>query len=73
MKSFKEFLNEGTFNSDSEIAIYDSEEGLTYIEKRKDGTYYGYNDEFDFDAKDLDELKMKLNKWGYRCIAGELI
>jgi hypothetical protein len=75
MKNFTEFvksINESTFESDDEVAIYDGNDGLTHIRKRKDGTYYGCNDKFDFNATDLADLKWKLNNWGYHCISGEL-
>lgn len=63
-------IDEGTFEDD-EIAIYDGKDGLTYIYKRENG-YYGYNDDFDFVAKDRDELEQKLNSWGYSLQAGSL-
>ena len=63
-------IDEGTFEDD-EIAIYDGKDGLTYIYKRENG-YYGYNDDFDFVAKDRDELEQKLNGWGYSLQAGSL-
>lgn len=69
-----ESLNEGTFAEEDEIATYDDpsgEDGLTHIMKRKVG-YYGYNDNFDFYAKDKKELKGKLKSWGYKLIAGKI-
>lgn len=63
-------VDEGTFEDD-EIAIYDGKDGLTYIYRRENG-YYGYNDDFDFVAKDREELEQKLNSWGYRLQAGSL-
>jgi len=63
-------IDEGTFEGD-EVAIYDGKDGLTYIYKREDG-YYGYNDDFDFEAKSRAELEQKLNSWGYRLQAGSL-
>ena len=63
-------VNEGTFQG-NEIAIYDGEDGETYIEKRGTG-YYGYNNSFDFEAEDKAELKWKLDSWGYRLIAGSI-
>jgi len=71
--NISESLNEGTFEED-EIATYDDpkgEDGLTHIVKRKKG-YYGYNDNFDFYAKDKNELKGKLKSWGYKLIAGKI-
>ena len=47
------------------------EDGETRIEKRGRG-YYGYNDEFDFTAKNKRELEQKLRGWGYYLIAGSL-
>ena len=64
-------VEEGTFHSPREIAIYDGPDGETYIEKRGTG-YYGYNNEFDFTAEDKAELKHKLNSWGYRLVAGSI-
>lgn len=69
-----EALNEATFAEEDEIATYEDpsgEDGLTHIMKRKGG-YYGYNDNFDFYAKDKKELKGKLNSWGYKLIAGKI-
>ena len=63
-------VNESTFQG-NEIAIYDGEDGETYIEKRGTG-YYGYNNSFDFTAKDKAELEQKLNMWGYYPIAGSI-
>jgi len=65
-------LNEGTFD-EGEIAIYmgNDDSGLTHIFKRGSG-YYGYNDEFDFEAKDKAELEAKLKRWGYVLQAGSL-
>lgn len=71
IKLYEQFVNEGTYNNDREIAIYDGEDGLTYIEKRGKG-YYGYNDEFDFEAKDKAELEKKLKSWGYKLISGSI-
>ena len=81
LQSYNEFLNEGetqieslkegTYNSDREIAIYDGEDGLTYIEKRGKG-YYGYNDEFDFEAENKAELEKKLKSWKYKLISGSI-
>jgi len=70
LHGFYRFVNEGTFSSDTEIAIYDGEDGMTYIEKLPDGTFYGYNDNFDFDAENSEELLAKLTEWGYTLIAG---
>ena len=64
-------LVEGTYNNDREIAIYDGEDGLTYIEKRGKG-YYGHNDEFDFEAEDKAELEKKLKSWKYKLISGSI-
>jgi hypothetical protein len=62
---------EGTYNSSKEIAIYDGEDGLTHIEKRGKG-YYGYNDEFDFEATDKADLEKKLKSWKYKLISGSI-
>jgi hypothetical protein len=62
---------EGTYNSKREIAIYDGAEGLTHIEKRGKG-YYGYNDEFDFEATDKADLVKKLKSWKYKLISGSI-
>jgi len=66
-----ESLKEGTYNNDREIAIYDGEDGLTYIEKRGKG-YYGHNDEFDFEAENKAELEKKLKSWKYKLISGSI-
>ena len=66
-----EQVNEGTYNNDREIAIYDGEDGLTYIEKRGKG-YYGYNDEFDFEAENKAELEKKLKSWKYKLMSGSI-
>ena len=71
VKQIVESLDEGTYNNDREIAIYDGEDGLTHIEKRGNG-YYGYNDEFDFEAKDKAELEKKLKSWKYKLISGSI-
>ena len=76
LKKIQEFfskpLKEGTFD-EGEIAIYmgNDDSGLTHIFKRGSG-YYGYNDEFDFEAKDKAELEAKLKRWGYELQAGSL-
>ena len=62
---------EGTYNNDRDIAIYDGEDGLTYIEKRGKG-YYGYNDEFDFEAENKAELEKKLKSWKYKLMSGSI-
>ena len=64
-------LKEGTYNSKREIAIYDGPEGLTHIEKRGKG-YYGYNNEFDFEATDKADLEKKLKSWKYKLISGSI-
>jgi hypothetical protein len=71
MVVWNESLEEGTYNSKREIAIYDGAEGLTYIEKRGKG-YYGYNDEFDFEATDKADLEKKLKSWKYKLISGSI-
>ena len=71
VKLFEDFIKEGTYNSSREIAVYDGEDGLTYIEKRGKG-YYGYNDEFDFEAADKAELEKKLKSWKYKLISGSI-
>ena len=64
-------VDETTFES-GQIAVYDGgEDGETFIEKRGNG-YYGYNDRFDFEAKDKAELEQKLKRWGYTLQAGKL-
>ena len=63
-------VNEGTLYG-NEVAIYMGEDGETRIEKRGRG-YYGYNNEFDFTAKNKRELEQKLRGWGYYLIAGSL-
>ena len=65
-------LEEGTFDQ-GEIAIYmgNDDSGLTHIFKRGSG-YYGYNDEFDFEAKDRADLEQKLKSYGYELLAGSL-
>ncbi len=78
MKYFKTYeayrrgvsVDEGTLYG-NEVAIYMGEDGETRIEKRGRG-YYGYNDEFDFTAKNKKELEQKLSGWGYYLIAGSL-
>jgi|APGre2960657404_1045060.scaffolds.fasta_scaffold218615_2 hypothetical protein len=70
IKLFEEFMSERTFE-DGQIAIYDGEDGLTYIEKRGK-SYYGYNDKFDFEAKDKAELEKKLKSWKYKLISGSV-
>ena len=57
--------------TNKEIAIYDGQEGLTYIEKRGN-SYYGYNNDFDFVAKNKKELKEKLKRWEYVLISGSI-
>lgn len=69
-KAFKKKYQEGTFEDD-EIAIFDGgEDGITKIYKNEDGSFYGANDEFDFTAKDEQELLRKLAMWGYKHLAG---
>lgn len=63
-------LKEGTFDQ-GEIALYLGPDGLTHIFKRGSG-YYGYNDEFDFEAASKEELEQKLKGWGYELTAGSL-
>ena len=76
LKKIQEFfskpLKEGTFDQ-GEIAIYmgHDDSGTTHIFKRGKG-YYGYNDEFDFEAASKEELQQKLDKWGYELLAGSL-
>tara|TARA_Y100000385_G_C13078124_1_gene632474 strand:- start:56 stop:1015 length:960 start_codon:yes stop_codon:yes gene_type:complete len=66
----EEYVSEGTFQG-NQIAIYNGEDGETYIEKKGKG-YYGYNNEFDFTAKNKRELEQMLSGWGYYKIAGSL-
>ena len=61
-------VEEGTFDQ-GEIALYLGPAGLTHIFKRGSG-YYGYNDEFDFEAANQEELEQELR--GYELIAGSL-
>ena len=65
-------LEEGTLDQ-GEIAIYigNDDAGTTHIFKRGKG-YYGYNDEFDFEAKDRADLEQKLKSYGYELLAGSL-
>jgi hypothetical protein len=68
----KRKYQEGTFEDD-EIAVFDGgEDGLTKIYKKADGTYYGMNDEFDFVAKDKQEILRKLSQFGYKHLSGNL-
>lgn len=63
---------EGTYEDD-EIALFDGEEdGITKIYRKTDGTYYGINDEFDFVAKDKQEMLRKLSQFGYKHLSGNL-
>jgi hypothetical protein len=61
-------LKEGTLDQ-GEIALFLGPAGLTHVFKRGSG-YYGYNDEFDFEAKDREELEQELK--GYELTAGSL-
>ena len=76
LKQIQEFfskpLKEGTLDQ-GEIAIYigNDDAGTTHIFKRGKG-YYGYNDEFDFEAKDRADLEQKLKSYGYELLAGSL-
>ena len=66
----KKRVKEGTFQDD-EIAIFDGgEDGLTKIYRKADGSFYGVNDDFDFTAKDEQELLHKIARWGYKLISG---
>lgn len=68
-----DIIVEGTFN-DGEIAIYggDEDNGEMHIFKRGKG-YYGYNDSWDFEAKDKKELEKKLKGWHYdQLLAGSI-
>lgn len=69
-ESVEDSLSEGTLDQ-GEIAIYIGNEGTTHIFKRGKG-YYGYNDEFDFEAKDKKELEKKLKMWRYELLAGSI-
>lgn len=69
MIKLKDIL-EGTFGG-NDIAIYDGDEGLTYIQKRGSG-YYGYNNKFDFTASSKQELLNKLKMWNYRLVSGKV-
>ena len=64
-----------TYNHPDEIALYmdnNGDDGLTSVQLCEDGTYYCYNDKFDFGAETLIELKAKLEKYEYTLISGEL-
>ena len=66
----KKRVKEGTFEDD-EVAIFDGgDDGLTKIYKKADGSFYGVNDNFDFTAKDEQELLRKTAMWGYKLISG---
>ena len=69
--SFKEWLKEGTFNS-GEISIYeDPDDGAECrISKRGKG-YYVDCDNWDFEAKNLKELKAKIKQYKFKHIAGK--
>lgn len=71
-KAFKKTYQESTYEDD-EIALFDGgEDGLTKIYKKADGTYYGINDEFDFVAKNEQEMLHKLSQFGYKYLSGNL-
>lgn len=68
----KRKYQEGTYEDD-EIAIYDGgEDGLTKIYKKADGSFYATNDEFDFVAKDEQEMLRKLSQYEYKHLSGTL-
>jgi hypothetical protein len=68
----KKKYQEGTFE-DKEVAIFDGgEDGITKIYKKADGSFYGQNDEFDFEAKSEQELLRRLAMWGYKHLSGTL-
>jgi hypothetical protein len=66
-------LQEGTFDSDDNIAIYGDEIGnMAKIYKRESG-YYVDADDYDFFADTLEDLQQKLMKYGFNYnIAGQL-
>lgn len=66
-------LEEGTFDSDDNIAIYGDEIGnMAKIYKRESG-YYVDADDYDFFADSLEDLQQKLMKYGFNYnIAGQL-
>ena len=66
-------LEEGTFDSDGNIAIYGDEIGnMAKIYKRESG-YYVDADDYDFFADSLEDLQQKLMKYGFNYnIAGQL-
>ena len=66
-------LEEGTFDSDDNIAIYGDEIGnMAKIYKRESG-YYVDADDYDFFADTLEDLQQKLMKYGFNYnIAGQL-
>jgi hypothetical protein len=66
-------LQEGTFDSDDNIAIYGDEIGnMAKIYKRESG-YYVDADDYDFFADSLEDLQQKLMKYGFNYnIAGQL-
>jgi hypothetical protein len=66
-------LEEGTFDSDDNIAIYGDEIGnMAKIYKRESG-YYVDADDYDFFADSLEDLQQKLMKYNFNYnIAGQL-
>ena len=66
----KEKYQEGTFEDD-EIAVFDGgEDGHIKIFRKADGSFHGVGDDFDFTAKDEQELLRKTAMWGYKLISG---
>lgn len=43
-------------------------DGLMNLTVNKDGSVYGYNDKWDFEAKTKEEALQKLKKWGYEYV-----
>lgn len=46
----------------------DEKEGMMRLTVNKDGSVYGINDKWDFEAKDKQEAYEKLKKWGYEYV-----
>jgi hypothetical protein len=54
-------------------AVYDHpDEGMSStVEKRKDGSYYGNNEKYDFEAPNANAMREKLKKWGAKHVGWE--
>ena len=66
----KGYYKEATADQ-GEIALYDGPEGEMQIVKRGRG-YYGWNNKFDFEAKNKKELVDKLKRWKYKLSVGKI-